>query len=67
MKLSRRGVLALAGAGMAALKAQTPATPPATSPADRLATARENNSKGSQKLTQFAIPMSTEPSFVFRP
>ena len=63
MKLSRRGVLALAGAGMAALKAQSP---PAL-PADRLATARENNRKGADKLAQFAVPMSTEPSFVFRP
>lgn len=71
MKFSRRHILALAGTGMAlsdaalsSALAQTPA--PAPTPADRLATAREDNRKSAEKLTQFQLPVSTEPSFIFR-
>lgn len=68
MKLSRRTMLALAGAGTAL--AQTPAAPPpaasSTAPADPLEKAREENRHSAESLAQFAIPMSTEPAFVFR-
>ena len=63
MKLSRRTMLALAGAGSAL--AQTPAAPP-TAPAHPLEKAREENRHSAESLTQFAIPMSTEPAFIFR-
>jgi hypothetical protein len=61
MKLSRRSLLALTGVALA----QTTPPPPAT-PADRLEKARADNLKSAEKLTQFQIPMSTEPAFVFR-
>lgn len=64
MKLSRRGILALAGAG-AGLAQQPPAPPPANP--DPLAKAREENRRAAETLAKFDIPMSTEPAFVFRP
>jgi hypothetical protein len=72
MKLSRRGMLALAGAGAAvagtgAALAQTPAQPPAPSNPDPLDKARQENRHAAETLTNFKIPMSTEPAFVFRP
>jgi hypothetical protein len=66
MKLSRRGILALAGAGVALeAVAQTPAAP-ADVNADPVAKAREENRRSADKLAKFDIPMSTEPAFVFR-
>lgn len=64
MRFSRRRMLALAGTTVAltSAKAQQPPAPPA----DRLATARDDNRKSAEKLAQFQIPMSTEPSFVFK-
>lgn len=62
MKLSRRSLLALTGASV---MAQTTAPPPPT-PADRLEKARADNLQNAEKLTDFQIPMSTEPAFVFR-
>lgn len=66
MKLSRRGLLALAGASAGQAMAQV-AQPPATpaSP-DLVAKARDENRQSAENLTKFEIPMSTEPAFVFR-
>ena len=66
MKLSRRTILALAGAGAAL--AQTPAAPSgaSASPADALEKAREENRRSAEDLAKFDIPMSTEPAFIFR-
>jgi hypothetical protein len=68
MKLSRRELLALAGASASQAIAQTPG-PPASAPTapDPVAAAREENRKSADELTKFEIPMSTEPSFIFRP
>jgi hypothetical protein len=63
MKLSRRTLLALAGAGT--VLAQTPAPPPAA-PLDPVDKARQENRHSAETLAQFAIPMSTEPAFTFR-
>ena len=62
MKLTRRDMLALAGSG--ALMAQTPAPPAA--PVDLVEKAREENRHNAETLTNFEIPMSTEPAFLFR-
>jgi hypothetical protein len=61
MKLSRRSLFALTAVALA----QT-ATPPPATPADRLEKARADNLKSAEKLTQFQIPMSTEPALQFR-
>jgi hypothetical protein len=66
MKLSRRGLLALAGGGVA-LSQVPPATPPTTGKPDPLTAAREENRRSAEILAKFEIPMSTEPAFVFRP
>jgi len=63
MKLSRRSMLALAGAGAAL--AQTPAAPPAAA-TDPLEKAREENRHSAESLAKFEIPMSTEPAFIFK-
>jgi len=65
MTLSRRNILALAGAA-AVGKAMAQAPTPSDAKPDPLATAREDNRKSAESLNQFAIPMSTEPSFVFK-
>lgn len=71
MKLSRRGMLALAGAGAALSQAApqppstTPAAPPATNP-DPVAAAREQNRRSAEDLARFDLPMSAEPAFIFR-
>ena len=59
-------MLALAGAGAAL--AQNPAQPPAapTNP-DPVDKARQENRRAAETLSNFKIPMSTEPAFVFRP
>ena len=73
MKLSRRGLLVLAGSSAAlsqAIAQAPPAPPPATESAakpDPLAAAREENRRSAETLAKFEIPMSTEPAFVFRP
>lgn len=64
MKLTRRGMLALTGAGVAL--SQEPPTPAPANP-DPLAKAREDNRRSAETLTKFEIPMSTEPAFSFRP
>ena len=66
MKLSRRGLLALAGASAAQAMAQTPPPPPAVPNPDPVAAAREDNRRSAENLARFEIPMSTEPAFVFR-
>ena len=69
MTLSRRNLLALAGAGMVAVEAvaQTAEPPSAPStPEQRLTAAREDNRKSAERLAAFDIPMSTEPALVFR-
>jgi hypothetical protein len=67
MKLSRRNMLALtgAGAGLYQAIAQTPPAAPAA-PTDLLEKARQDNRRGAENLTRFEIPMSTEPAFTFR-
>ena len=70
MKLSRRGILALAGVGaaMAPAIAQNPAPqPPPDAKPDPLAVARDENRRSAETLAKFAVPMSTEPAFIFRP
>jgi hypothetical protein len=72
MKLSRRGMLTLAGASVALGHAMTqaPAPPPVSAAAaspDPLTAAREDNRRSAESLAKFEIPMSTEPAFVFRP
>jgi hypothetical protein len=64
-KLSRRGLLALAGASAALgpLAAQVPA-PANLDPVEK---ARQDNRRSAENLNKFQIPMSTEPAFVFRP
>jgi hypothetical protein len=67
MKLSRRTMFTLAGAGaIASAAAQTPAPQNEPKP-DPLTKAREDNRQSAENLTKFEIPMSTEPSFIFRP
>jgi len=70
MKVSRRSVLALAGAGVAfpnAIEAQAPPPVSATEgAADPVAVAREENRQAAETLAKFEIAMSTEPAFIFR-
>lgn len=67
MKLSRRNLLALAGAGVAAAQTTTQTTAPAPStPEAKVASARDDNRKSAERLTQFEIPIETEPAFSFR-
>ena len=66
MKLSRRSILALAGAGAVQAVAQTTSQTAAPNP-DPVAKAREDNAHGAEVLTKFEIPMSAEPAFTFRP
>jgi hypothetical protein len=67
MKLSRRDMLALAGASAALGQsaAQTAAQPPDAN-LDPVAKAREENRRSAANLAKFEIPMSTEPAFIFR-
>lgn len=65
MKLTRRGMLALAGASAAL--AQLPAPPPAAANPDLLEKAREDNRRAAGVLAKFDLPMATEPAFTFRP
>lgn len=65
MKLSRRGMLALAGAGAALGKAAGQTPPAATNP-DLVEKARQDNRQSADTLAKFQIPMSTEPAFIFR-
>jgi hypothetical protein len=67
MKLSRRGILALAVASQAIAQTPQPAVQPAGTKPDPLAAAREENQHNAEALAKFDIPMSTEPAFVFRP
>ena len=71
MKLSRRGILALAVASpvtsMVSAQNPPPATPPPDAKPDPAAAAREENRHSAETLAKFDIPMSTEPAFVFRP
>ena len=68
MKLSRRGMLAMASAGAVLGKAiaQIPAAPPVANP-DPVEKARAENRRSAEILAKFEIPMSTEPAFIFRP
>jgi hypothetical protein len=69
MKLSRRSMLALAGAGAAlggTADNATAQTPPAAPKPDPLTAAREDNRRSAETLAKFEIPTSTEPAFVFR-
>jgi hypothetical protein len=65
MTLTRRSLLALAGASTAL--AQTPTPAPDTAKPDPVAKAREENRRGAETLAKFEVPMSTEPAFIFRP
>lgn len=66
MKLSRRGMLVLAGASaLGTAAAQPPAQPPDANP-DPLTKAREENRHSAENLAKFEIAMSTEPAFIFR-
>jgi hypothetical protein len=67
MKLSRRGILALAVASQAIAQTPPPAVPPTGTKPDPLAAAREENRHSAEALANFDIPMATEPAFVFRP
>jgi hypothetical protein len=65
MKLTRRQ-LALASFVSLAAESQTPAPPAVQStPEDELSAAKAEVIKTVQVLSQFQIPMATEPSFVF--
>jgi hypothetical protein len=69
MNLSRRHLLALIGTGPLAAEAaaQTQATPAAPATAEeRVAKAREDNRKSAERLSQFSIPIHTEPAFLFK-
>jgi hypothetical protein len=68
MKLSRRTMLALAGASaaLAQTPAQTTPAPQAAAPTDPLEKARAENRQSAENLTRFEIPMATEPAFTFR-
>jgi hypothetical protein len=65
MKLSRRSMLALAGASAALGKAAAQ-TPAAANP-DLVEKARQENRQSADTLGKFQIPMATEPAFIFRP
>ena len=67
MKLSRRGMLALAGASAFGTAVAQTATPQPEAKPDPLTAAREENRQAAERLAGFRIPMSTEPAFVFRP
>jgi len=70
MKLSRRSLFAIAGAGAAIAQTQTapPAAPAAPENSDpKVAAAREENRRSAQRLAAFEIPIETEPAIVFRP
>ena len=61
-ELARWGLAVPVFFSRAAAKAQTAAEPPA----DLFAKAREGNQAHSEALAKVEMPMSTEPSFVFR-
>lgn len=71
MKLSRRHMLALAGAG-GMLRKGMPQTPSAAQPApppanpDPVAAAREQHRRGAENLSKVDLPITTEPAFLFR-
>lgn len=75
MTLNRRkaiGLLAVAGAGTAAVIAQTPTnSPPAPgagrSPDDELQLARAGRLRDAQRIASVKLPPFTEPAFLFRP
>jgi hypothetical protein len=65
MKLTRRQ-LALGSLASLAVRAQTPAPPrPETTPENELAAAKAGVIKTVEALSQFEIPMTTEPAFTF--
>ena len=66
MKLSRRNLLALAGAGVAAAQTTQPTPPAPSTPEAKVASARDDNRKSAERLTGFEIPIETEPAFSFR-
>ena len=63
-KFSRRELAAGLAAAVPAL-AQTPAASPA--PQDPLGKAREALEKNGDRLGSIEVPITTEPSFVFKP
>jgi hypothetical protein len=65
VKISRRE-LALAVTSAAALAGQTQSAPPAQSPQDELAAARQQNTANQEALAKFEIPQATEPAVHFR-
>ena len=67
MKLSRRNLFALAGAGVAIAQTTQPTQPsPPATPEAKVASARDDNRRAAERLTSFEIPIETEPSFSFR-
>lgn len=65
MKLTRRQ-LALASFASLAARAQTPAPPrPESTPENELSAAKAGVIKTADSLSQFEIPMTTEPAFAF--
>jgi hypothetical protein len=66
MKLTRRQLAAGAAAVMAA-RAQTPAPPPPANPSPQaeLQNARDQVKAMALLLSQFPVPMTTEPAFAF--
>ena len=66
MKLTRRQWAALAALAPAAktAAAQAPSLQP---PSDDAAAARENLKRNADALRKIAVPMDTEPAFLFKP
>jgi hypothetical protein len=64
MKLTRRE-LAAAVAGAAPLAAQAPPATPET-PAEELKAAAERLRRTEEAISKFALPMATEPAFLFK-
>ncbi len=63
MKITRRALMQAAAATPAvAVQVQTPPVPE-----DLLAAAREQVKRSGDRLTKIAMPMATEPAFIFKP
>lgn len=64
-KITRRDLTAMLGsvAGIASVRAQSP---PPSQPEDLNAAAKDQLRKNSATLSEFDLPMSTEPAFHFK-